>query len=152
MDPKELLRAGDTVLVIDWPSKDVPESLARTGLNVVVRGGPGPGDYSAFEVKNGEVVARRMGLEPERVDLVYSYRPLSELAGIVDTAKRLGARAIWYQSGFAAGGAKDAKGCWEKGEVLTGARELVEEAGLRFVSEPYIGDVAREERTEQRKV
>jgi predicted CoA-binding protein len=143
----EILKAVDTVLVIDWPSKEVPELLALAGLQVVVHGGPGPEDYSSYEVKNGEVMEHRTGKEPERVDLIYSYRPLSELPQIVATAKRLGAKTIWYQSGFVAAGRKDAKGCWVAEEELHLARNLVEAAGLSFFADPYIGDVARELRT-----
>lgn len=144
VNPKELLRTAETILVIDWPSRDVPEALVLAGSRVVVRGGPGPEDYSAYEWKNGEVLERRTGREPARADLVYTYRPLSELPGIIELAKRLGARAIWWQSGVVLGGANDAKGCWAAQEELVAARNLVAEAGLKFVSEPYIGDAARE--------
>ncbi len=41
MDLKEIFRTVQTILVIDWPSKEVPETLARAGFRVVVRGGPG---------------------------------------------------------------------------------------------------------------
>ncbi len=37
----EILRTVETVLVIDWPNRKVPELLARAGLRVVARGGPG---------------------------------------------------------------------------------------------------------------
>jgi len=149
VNAKELLKAAEIVLVIDWPSRDVPEALAMAGLRVIVHGGPSQEDYSAYEMKNGEVVERRTGREPERADLVYTYRPLSELAGTIETAKRLGAGAIWYQSGMASGGAKDAKSCWMAEAELVRARNLVEAAGLRFVIEPYIGEVAREIRGAQ---
>ena len=70
-----MLKAVETVLVIDWPSREVPESLARAGLRVVVRGGPGPQDFSAYELPGGEVVVRRTGGAPGRADLIYAYRP-----------------------------------------------------------------------------
>jgi len=144
----EILRVVETVLVIDWPSKEVPELLARSGLRVVVHGGPGPEDYSIYEinkgeVNSGEVMERRTGRPPERAELIYSYRPLSELPGIIATAKELGAKTIWYQSGVAATGGKDPRGCWVADEELTLARNLVEAAGLRFIADPYIGEVAR---------
>jgi hypothetical protein len=41
MDPEEVLKNVRAVLVIDWPSKDVPEKLALAGFHVYVRGGPG---------------------------------------------------------------------------------------------------------------
>jgi hypothetical protein len=33
VNPIEILRAVEAVLVIDWPSKEVPELLTRAGLN-----------------------------------------------------------------------------------------------------------------------
>jgi predicted CoA-binding protein len=144
MNMNEKLKTAETILVIDWPSKEVPELLALAGFKVVVRGGPGPEDYSAYELNNGKVVARRIGPPPERVDLVYSYRPLSELPEIISTAKSLQAKTIWTQSGMSANGVKDPKGCWLASDELQSARALVESAGLNYVSEPYIGDAARE--------
>ncbi len=140
MNLNELSRTFQTVLVIDWPDKGVPETLARAGLRVVVRGGPGPDDFSAYELIDGEIVIRRTGGPPERADLVYSYRPLSELPDIVASAVKLGAKAIWTQSGFSAAGVKDRKGCWLSAEDLQLARGLVESAGLRHIHEPYIAD------------
>ena len=144
MDAKDILKGVETVLVIDWPSKEVPELLARRGINVVVRGGPGPEDYSAYEVKDGEIVVRRTGGAPKHVDLIYSYRPLSELPGIIASAKELGAGTIWSQSGLNADGKKDPRGCWFPESELRVARGMVEAAGLTLIVEPYIGDVARE--------
>jgi len=143
IDTKEILKAVDTVLVIDWPSKDVPDALALAGFKVVVKGGPGPEDYFAHEMKNGKAESRRVGRPPERADLVYSYRPLSELPGIIALAKKIHARAIWTQSGFSAEGKKDLKGCWLPENERSSARKLVESSELKYVSEPYIGDVAR---------
>ena len=131
MDQKQLLAAGQTILLIDWPSPEVPELLARAGLHVVVRGGPGPTDYSAYEYKDGAVARRHLGRPPERADLVYTYRPLSELPGIVTQAANLHAKAIWAQSNASE-------------EELGAARQLVEAAGLQFVTEPLISDVARQ--------
>ena len=139
-----MLKSVETVLVIDWPSKEVPETLARAGFQVVVKGGPCPEDYSAYELKNGEAVARHTGRPPERADLIYSYRPLSELPEIIATAKRLHAKTVWTQSGLSGAGVKDPRGCWVPEEELELARNLVQSAGFNYVSEPYIADVARE--------
>jgi hypothetical protein len=152
VNPIEILRAVETVLVIDWPSKEVPELLTRAGLNVVVRGGPRPEGYSIYEinkgeVNDGEVTVRRAGRPPKTADLIYSYRLLSELPGIIATAKELGAKTIWYQAGLNAAGGRDPKGCWvPKGELQI-ARRLAEAAGLRLTTEPHIAEVARRLRT-----
>ena len=129
--------------MVDWPSPDVPASFVRAGWNVVVRGGPGPADYSAYELYGGEVVVRARGRPPDRADLVYSYRPLAELADIVATAQALGARAAWVQSGVDNAGRRDPRGCWLADDHAEGARAMVEAAGLAFLHEPYVGDALR---------
>ena len=42
------------------------------------------------------------------------------------------------------GGKNDPKGCWLADDELRRIRELVQSVGLSCVTEPYIGDVARE--------
>jgi hypothetical protein len=141
---KGLFDGVETVLVIDWPSKEVPELLALAGLNVVVHGGPGPEDYSGYEVKDNKVVSRHIGRPPNHAELVYSYRPLSELSQTIAAAKQVRAKTLWTQSGISPDGQKDQKGCWLSDEDLRSARNLVEAAGLVYVTDPYIGDVVRE--------
>src|SRR6266568_5486588 len=116
------------VLVIDWPSRDVPASLAFGGFTVFVKGGPGPADYAAWELDAGEPVSRPLGREPERVDLVYCHRPFGELPGIIALAGRLGARALWWQTGLTSGGGKDPAGCWAPPEQSRQARDLADAA------------------------
>jgi hypothetical protein len=137
----EIFKTVDTILVIDWPTKDLPEGLALAGFRVVVRGGPGPEDYSTYVPSNGEVLNHRLGYRPKRADLVYSYRPYSELAEVIATAKSLHAKTLWTQSGLSAAGVKDPKGCWVPEEELRVARNVAQSAGLNYVTEPYIGDV-----------
>jgi CoA binding domain len=142
MDANDALEATKSVLVIDWPSEEVPESLARAGKQVLVRGGPGPADYSVWAWEDGLVVKRPLGRAPDHVDLVYAHRPLSELPGIVDQARSLGAKAVWTQSGLSADGCKDVRGCWVAESELESARKLVEAAGMMYFTSPYIGDVS----------
>ena len=144
MNLKDTFKMVDTVLVIDWPTKDVPEILALAGFHVVVRGGPRPEDYSVYELNNGELVTYHVGRPPERADLIYTHRPFSELPEIIATAKSLHVKTIWTQSGLSAAGVKDPRGCWVPEEEQRLARNLVEAAGLNYLTEPYIGDVARE--------
>ena len=139
----QILRETGSILLVDWPSKDVPETLARAGYTVLVKGGPQPDNYSVYEVRNGEVVARRTGRAPAAVDLVYSYRPVEELPGIADMAQRLGAGAVWLQSGVASDGTKAPDGCWMDQASSRAARAVVESAGLAYIEAPYIADEVR---------
>ena len=139
-EAEKILAATDTVLVVDWPTRDVPDSLVLAGYTVVVKGGPGPGDYSAYEIEEGQVVVRPAGAAPGQADLVYSYRPMEELAGIVSQARAIGAKAIWSQSGLTSDGAKDPKGCWVAEDELRRAQKVVQEAGMAFIEQPYIAD------------
>ena len=143
-EPERILKAANSALLIDWPSRDVPDTLARAGYAVFVKGGPEPGNYSAYEVSDGEVVTRKVGRPPEKVDVVYSHRPVDELPGIVEMAKGLGARTVWCQSGLASGGENDPKGYWVPEEKSQEARKIVESAGLTYVDDAYIADVARQ--------
>jgi predicted CoA-binding protein len=141
--PIEVLRQSQAVLVVDYPTRDVPEALARGGFSVTVHGGPGPEDYNDYELHDGDVVVRHRGKPPDTADLVYVHRPVNELPEIVLMTAALGARAIWLQSGERSDGEKDPQGCWLDDERSQQARTVVEDAGLAYVQEPYIGDVVR---------
>ena len=138
-----VLAKARSVLVIDWPSRDVPASLALAGYTVFVKGGPGPADYAAWELDDDEPVLRPLGREPGSVDLVYCHRPFGELPGIIALAGRLGARALWWQTGLASDGGKDPSGCWIPPGESDQARELAAAAGLAYVDDVYIADAVR---------
>jgi predicted CoA-binding protein len=140
---EQILAAASSIVLVDWPSRDVPDTLARAGYAVAVKGGPEPGNYSVYDVRDGEVLTRRAGQPPESADLVYSHRPVGELPGIVALAKQLGATAVWVQSGMASGGDKDPHGCWLPADAAAQARAIVEAAGLIYLQAPYIADAAR---------
>jgi predicted CoA-binding protein len=142
-DVESVLAGARTFLVVDWPTRDVPDTLARAGYGVVVHGGPGPEDYTAYELVDGEVVDRRVGRPPAHADVVYTFRPLDELPEIVAMAKRVGAGAVWVHSGLSAAGAKDPEGCWLPPDEAAAARELVEAAGLTYVDRPYVAGAVR---------
>jgi predicted CoA-binding protein len=142
-DRADLLASVRSVLVVDWPSREVPDTLALAGYDVVVSGGPEPDNYSAYEAIDGAVVVRFIGRGPDRVDLVYAHRPLAELAGIVAMARALGATAVWWQSGRSADGGRDPHGCWLGPDESAEARRHVEAAGLQYVDDVYIADAVR---------
>jgi predicted CoA-binding protein len=140
----EILAETKVVLVVDWPSRDVPDSLVRAGFTVIVHGGPGPRDYRRYELNGNDVVAGPAGPCPARADLIYSHRPMSELSTIAALARTMGAKGVWSQSGLDADGSKDPKGCWLPEAELLQARHIVEAAGLQYLAAPYIADVVRQ--------
>jgi predicted CoA-binding protein len=142
-EAKQILEEANTVLVVDWPTRDVPTTLASAGYIVVAAEGPEPDNYSAYELRDEKIVVRHLGRPPERADLVYSYRPLDELPRIVTLAKQIGAQAVWCQSGLAGPGANDPKGCWMPQEASQEARKIVGAAGLRYIENVYIADAVR---------
>ena len=139
----QILAQARSVLVIDWPSRDVPATLAAAGLAVTVKGGPGPTDYTVWGVTDGEPATRQLGHAPEHADIVYCHRPFGELPGIIALAGRLGARALWWQTGLTSGGGKDPSGCWVPPKESRQARELAAAAGLAYVDDVYIADAVR---------
>ena len=138
-----ILAQTRSVVVIDWPSRDVPAALAAAGFEVTVKGGPGPADYTVWEVAGGEVVTRPLGRALEHADLVYCHRPFSELPSIIAMAQGLGARAVWRQSGLTSTGAKAPGGCWTAPGESGQGRELAAAAGLDYIDDVYIAGAAR---------
>ncbi len=138
-----ILAQTRSVLVIDWPSRDVPATLAAAGFAVTVKGGPGPTDYTVWQVTDSEVVTRHLGRALEHADLVYCHRPFGELPSIIAMAERLGATAVWRQSGLTSTGAKAPDGCWTPPGESRQGRELAAAAGLNYLDDVYIADAVR---------
>jgi predicted CoA-binding protein len=140
---RQILEEANSVLVVDWPSGDVPDTLVRAGFHVTVKGGPEPDSYSVRELAGEEIVNHPAEL-PAQIDLVYVHRPMKELPGMVMIARSLGAEAVWLQSGRADGGASDPKGCWLPEDESSRGRQTVEAAGLVYIDDIYIADAVRE--------
>jgi predicted CoA-binding protein len=98
---------------------------------VFAHGGPAPDDYYAYEVSGADVIERRTGKRPDHADILFSYRPLDELPGILESAVAVGARTLWFQND---GSADDAS--------IAQAKARVSEAGLQWVCMPIL-DAAR---------
>jgi hypothetical protein len=58
----------------------------------------------------------------------------------VATARRMGAKVFWWQSGLAGPTVEYHRGVWQSEEVREKARRLVERVGLTYIDEVYIGD------------
>jgi predicted CoA-binding protein len=142
-DAAKILHETSTVVVVDWPSREVPEALLKAGLNVIVKGGPGPGDFTTWRLANGQITTQNLGRPPEHADLVYFHRPVSEMPSIIRLAQDVGAQALWRQSGLTPDGAKSPRGCWVAAEESRQGRDLATAAGLGYVDNVYIPDALR---------
>jgi predicted CoA-binding protein len=106
-----------TVLIVDWPSRRVPEAFVRAGYDVFVKGGPDT--YTSWRQREGDVITEPVTGAPAPVDLLYVYRPIDELPGLVDVARRAGATTV----------------CGQFGAASPQARRIVEAAGLTYLDE-----------------
>jgi hypothetical protein len=144
-DPRQLLQAARTILLVDWPNPGVPRALLAAGFKVF---GYSPGRYSAAELipdrprdvdpggvfaprkddETGDLVFRPLDGRPEAVDIVNVYRPAEEHAGVVaDHVLPLGAKVLWLQPPVSP----------------TEARDLAREHELILVEGYDIAEVAR---------
>lgn len=126
MTNDELLRQATSVYVIDWPTRDIPDSLARSGIRTFVHGGPRPDQVDVFEVgDDGEVAIVERGTAPDHADFVYTFRPLADLPQVIEMATAVGASTIWNH------------------DPSEEARRLVEASGLTYVDGPDLADEVR---------
>lgn len=125
-DCRNILKNATTILLVDWPSPDVPFALLKAGFKVFSYS---PGRYSAAEIDGKEkIVFRKLDGQPGLVDIVNVYRPEEEHAAIIaDHVLPLKAKVLWLQL------------------PVTSAktRQLARENGLMFVEGGDIADVAR---------
>ena len=141
---RDLLSTSTSFLLVDWPDRDVPDTVARHGFSVVSHDGPGPNEYNAYRVVDGIVQVQPVDGPPDRVDVVYAHRPIDELAAVVEEARMLNARAVWLQSGLDSQGVKNPRGCWMSADDSARARQMVESAELEYFDSPYLADAVRE--------
>ena len=114
-----------SVLVVDWPSQDVPRELLAAGFDVF-SANLAAGTASRYTVGQRSVAQNADGVEvlppqrdgdpplvisrvdalPEHIDVVALYRPAAEHARIAQRAVDLGARTVWVQLGTLADDAR----------------------------------------------
>jgi predicted CoA-binding protein len=111
-----------TALIVDWPSRGVPEAFVRAGYEVFVKGGPDT--YTRWRLRKGNVITEPVTGAPVHVDLLYVYRPIDELPGLVDVARRAGATTV----------------CGQFSAASPQARRIVEAAGLTYFDEAELAE------------
>jgi hypothetical protein len=124
-DVRTLLGTANVILLVDWPRREVPETLALAGYEIHVKGGPAPTDFAAWEVQDGVVTHVPTSKPPDHADIVYFHRPLDELPAIVELAARLGAGTVWRASAEADGNRAFIRG--------STAAQLVRSRGMTYV-------------------
>jgi len=95
----EILRGSKTIAVVGLsanparPSHEVAKYLQRVGYRII------PVNPRETEVLGEKAYARLEDL-PEKVDIVDVFRRTKEVAGVVDSAIRIGAKVVWMQLGI----------------------------------------------------
>ena len=138
-----ILRTVHSVLVVDWPTKDLPETLFRAGYAVFVKAGPEPDAFVAYETGDDGRIRRRPTGGPDQIDLVHVFRPIEDLHAFVALATDLDATILWFLSGRRDDGTRDPVGCWLSADDSAEARRMVESAGLVYIDRPAIVDAVR---------
>jgi hypothetical protein len=143
-DALEALREARSVLLVDWIGPELPALLARAKPVVFGKIGPAADDWARLEATDGDGGFRTVrGPKPEQVDLLHLDWTLGfdEFAG---EAERLGVRTFWYHSARTRPPAPaDSRGCWVPPRQSAAQRARIEAAGMRYVDDHYLGDVAR---------
>ena len=94
----ELLRASKTIAAVGLsanrsrPSHEVAAYLQRVGYRII------PVNPNEREVL-GEKAYARLEDVPEKVDIVDIFRRTEEVASVVESAIRIGAKVVWMQLG-----------------------------------------------------
>jgi predicted CoA-binding protein len=126
---REVLASAERIILVDWPSREVPETLVRAGYTVVVKSGPGPTDFTA-QVREGDAVVGRPTTRPATADVVYAYRPPAEVPAIVALAREVRAETVWLETDG-----------WPDDDRER-ARGLVQAAGHAYIDDVSIVDAA----------
>ena len=127
------------VLLVDWPSQDVPRALLAAGCAVLSAnlangtasaygvadsgGEPPPADgvevIAAEREADPALMIRALEAMPAHVDAVALFRPEAEHVAIARRAVALGARALWVQ----------------RGRLADDARPIAHEAGIVVIED-----------------
>lgn len=124
MDTAEkILRQSSTLAVVgasrhpDKAAHGIPQQLAGAGFRII------PVNPHASGTLFGETVYPSLSDIPFPVDAVVVFRPSADAPPIAEEAVRVGARALWLQSGI----------------TSEAARKTAEDAGLLYVEDRCTG-------------
>jgi predicted CoA-binding protein len=90
---RHALKDAKTILLVDWANENILRSLIAAGFTVFSYS---PGRYSRALIEDEKLVFKALAEKPEKVDIVYIYRPEAEHAGIIDMhVLPLQAKVLW---------------------------------------------------------
>ena len=143
-DAVDALRSARSVVLVDWIGPEVPSAVVRVAPVVHGKVGPRDDDWAILEPDEGAGFrVTRTGRPPAQVDLLH----LDWTHGfeeLVPVAQGMGVRTFWYHSARTRPPAPaDDRGCWVPPRQSAAQRATVEAAGMRYVDDHYLADVAR---------
>jgi len=142
--PDEVLASARRILLVSFIGPEVPVTLASSGFDVVARTGPAPDDWASCLAVDGELVTTPLAQAPDQVDLVH-LDVGHAFEEHVDLAASLGATVVWYHSARTLPPQPaDNRGTWLPAAQSARQRQIVEAAGMAYVDDVYIADVARQ--------
>jgi uncharacterized protein YndB with AHSA1/START domain len=143
-EAEEALRSAGSVLLVDWIGPEVPSVVSRVVPVVYGKVGPADDDWARVEPSSNDAGFEAVrGPRPDHVDLVHLDWTLG-FEHFLAEAVAMGAATFWYHSARTRPPAPaDDRGCWVPPRQSAEQRAKVEAAGLRYVDDHYLADVAR---------
>jgi hypothetical protein len=70
LTPDQVPTDANSILLVDWSSRDVPETLVRPGHTVLVKGWTRAGQLLGWGATHAEVLVVKLAPAPGHVDIV----------------------------------------------------------------------------------
>ncbi|HZU71372.1 MAG TPA: SRPBCC domain-containing protein [Acidimicrobiales bacterium] len=140
-EARRALGSAHTVLLVDWVLPEIPATIAARFPVVYGKIGPAEDDWAVIEPEGDSFRAVRSG-RPDHVDLLHLDWTLGfdEFVGV---AQQMGAHTFWYHSARTRPPAPASnRGCWVPVRQSARQRRVVEAAGMRYIDNHYIVDIA----------
>jgi uncharacterized protein YndB with AHSA1/START domain len=142
-EARALLSAAHRILLVSFIGPEVPAALTTAGFQVFAKVGPDPDAWAFCRRQRGELEFEPRSRAPDAIDLVHL-----DVSDAFDeylaVARSLGAKTFWYHSARTCPpDPHDDRGCWLPAAQSLRQRSAAEAAGLAYIDDRYIADVAR---------
>jgi hypothetical protein len=135
--------SADTVLLVDWVGPETPTVIAATSPLVYGKIGPNPDDWAVIEPEGSSFKVTRQAAAPDHVDLLHLDWTLG-FDEFLQVGRALGAKTFWYHSARTRPPAPaDNRGVWVPRRQSERQRKAVEDAGMTYIDNHNIADIAR---------